>query len=80
MIERAYSEQLRGSKLETSGRACCDKLRGPIVNDLEGLLWTIEKACCERLRVPTVHNLLFRVPILNNLKGLLNLTIKGLRE
>ena len=53
------------------------------MNDLEGLLWTIEKACCERLRVPTVHNLLFRVPILNNLKGLLNflnLTIKGLRE
>ena len=50
------------------------------MNDLEGLLWTIEKACCERLRLPTVHNLLFRVPILNNLKGLLNLTIKGLRE
>ena len=47
------------------------------MNDLEGLLWLIEKACCERLRVPTVHNLLFRVPILNNLKGLLNLTGGG---
>ena len=57
--------------LETSGRACCDKLRGPIVNDLEGLLWMIKKACCERLRGPTVHNLLFREPIVDDSKRLL---------
>ena len=41
------------------------------MNDLEGLLWMIEKACCERLRGPTVHNLLFRVPIVDDSKGLL---------
>ena len=40
------------------------------MNDLEGLLWTIQNACCEPLKGP----------IVNNLEGLLNLTIKGLRE
>ena len=57
------------------------------MNDLEGLLWTIEG-----LRRPTLHDLegllwtikkacceRLKWPIVNNLEGLL-LTIKGLRE
>ena len=40
------------------------------MHDLESLLWTIQKACCERLKGP----------IVNDLEGILNLTIKGLRE